>query len=390
MTIEADPIDLAPELEVDPIDASPDVLDTDLVETPDPKAPPKTMEDTIRDTFRKLQPGAKAEIDPASAKPVVERARDPLTGKFIETPEEKAAAVAAAAKPLIDPAAKVEAPKAPGDPRLEKAPTSWRGPAQAKWAAVDPEIRAEVLKREDDMHKGLQQYKGKADTFDVLDAEIRPYEALIRAAGTNPQTAIRDFFNTAYLLKTGTPESKLDTLLNIAQEYGVDLELLPQVMDKRTAGTPIVPPEVRQLEQQVAQLRGSLEQQQTQQKQQHEAAEREAYEEVVQEIAAFAAKNPHYEAVKLDMAALIESGRAKSPQDAYDKATWANSEVRALLLAEQHAATRKQAADKAAAARKASSTNVTTRGAPPSAKTAVVGTMDDTIRNKLREMTAGT
>lgn len=381
---ELDPLDsVADDVTTDQVVDTPDPIEVD---TPDPKAPAKTMEDTIRETFRKLQPEAKAEIAPDTAsKTPVDRARDPLTGKFIETPEEAAAAAKLAAP--VDPKP-VEPAKPSGDARLEKAPTSWRGPAQAKWSTVDPEIRAEVLKREDDFHKGVQEYKGKATTFDILDAEIRPYEAMIRAAGTNPQSAIRDFFNTAYLLKSGTPESKVDVLLNIAQEYGVDLSLLPGVQEKRESGTPIVAPEVRQLEQRISQLQGNLEQQQAQQQQARDQEERAAYEEVQREMAAFAAKNPHYEAVKLDMAALIESGRANDPQDAYDKATWANPEVRTKLLAEQQEAQRKQAAEKAAAARKASSTNVTTRGTPPSAKTAVVGTMDDTIKQTLRAIQA--
>lgn len=383
MTIEADPIDAAPELETLET-AQPETLET--VETPDPKAPPKSMDDTIRETFRKLNPEAKAEIAPeekpaAEKKPAAERARDPATGKFIETPEEiKAAADKAAAE------AKPPEALQPADARVAKPPTSWRGGAQAKYAALDPEVKAEIHKREEDFHKGIQQFKGKADTFDILDAEIRPYEAMIRAAGTNPQTAIRDFFNTAYLLKTGTPESKVDVLINIADSYGVDLSLLPAVQEKRAAGQPIIAPEMTKLQQEFNQLKGTLEQQQAQQRQRQEAEERAAFEEVQAELAQFAAKNPHYETVKLDMAALIESGRAKDPQDAYDKAIWAHPEVRAKLMSEQAEATRKLAAEKAAAARKASATNVATRGTPPAAAAPTTGTMEDTIRATLRKL----
>lgn len=383
MTIEADPIDVAADVNTDPVstnDVTPDPINQD-------PAPAKSMDDTIRETFRKLNPEAKAEIAPEDPnKPVVEkkftaeRARDPATGKFIETPEEKAAAdkAAAAAKPAETPVV--------GDPRHAKAPTSWKGPAQAEWDKMSPAARAEVHRREEDFHKGIQLYKGKADTFDILHAEIQPYEAMIRAANTNPQAVIRDFFNTAYQLKTGTPESKIDTLLNIADSYGVDLSLLPVVQEKRAAGQPIIAPEMSKLQQEFNQLKGTLEQQQAQQKQRLEAEERAAFETVQAELAQFAAKNPHYEAVKLVMASLIESGQAKDPQDAYDKATWAVPEVRAKLVAEQEAATRKQAAEKAAAARKASATNVVTRGTPPAAAAPTTGTMEDTIRATLRKL----
>jgi len=229
------------------------------------------------------------------------------------------------------------------------------------------------MRREQDFHKGIEGYKQMANIGQLLDAEIRPYEPLIRAAGTTPQAAIRDFFNTAYIMKTGSPEQKAQTLLDIAHEYGVDMEAVATVSERIAQGQPPVNPEVQELKQQLNQLSQSLQQRE-------QAAAQQEFAGVVDETQKFARTKGHenYEAVKLDMAALIENGRAEGLQDAYDKAIWAHPEVRAKLLAQQEADKRKQAAEKAAAAKRAASTNVVSRGTLPSAP--VVGTMEDTIR----------
>jgi hypothetical protein len=397
MGIEGEVIDTSTDEVLDEVVSTEEVSTTEVTPEPGKEA---TMDETLRAKFRELtaDPEVAKEVKPAKpaakeakAEPIVDeagRVRGP-DGKFVA----KEAVAPEAQKPVAgDPAAKPAAPEAqaaPVDPTIAKAPTSWKGEAQAKWDALPPEIKAEVHRREADFHNGLKAYKGKADTFDLLDAEIRPYEAMIRAAGTNAVHAIKDFFNTAYQLKTGTPESKVETLLAIANEYGVDLSLMPDVQERIAAGQPVVPPEYQQLQQQFRQLQESVQQRELREKHEKEEAERAEMESVAQETAAWAAGKEHYEAVKLDMAALLESGRAKDLDDAYNKATWAHPEVRAKLIAQQQEVTRKQAVERAAAAKKAASTNVTTRGTPPAKQTAVVGTMEDTIRAAYEKLRAG-
>jgi hypothetical protein len=362
---------------------------------------PATMEDTLRAKFRELtaDPEVAKEVDDKSAKKAKEekpavvvdeagRVRGP-DGKF--APKEAVAPEApkSAETPPVEKAATPEAPVAPVDPAIAKAPTSWKGEAQSKWAALPPEIKAEVHRREADFHKGIQQYKQDADTFKLLDAEIRPYEAMIRASGTNAQALIRDFMATAYQLKTGSPEAKVETLLNIGKAWGVDFNLLPAVQERVEAGQPVVPPEYRNLEQQFRQLQESVAQREQREKQEREAVEAAEREAVARETLAWAASKEHYESVKLDMAALLESGRAKDLDDAYNKATWANPEVRAKLIAQQQEEQRKQAAATAAAAKQAASTNVKPRGTPPVKPTTKMGTMEETIRAAYKKMQAG-
>jgi hypothetical protein len=374
-----------------PLDLPPDDVLPEKEVEPDK---PVSMDETIRSKLRELtadpavaketaaKPAAKE--PPKEEKPAVivddaGRVRGP-DGKFApkaETaPAEPAAPVAPAAPEV----------KAPVDPNYAKAPTSWKGEAQSKWDALPPEIKAEVHRRESDFHNGIKQYKQEADTFKLLDAEIRPYEALIRSSGTNAQSLIRDFMATAYQLKTGSPEAKVETVLNIAKAWGVDLGLLPAVQERVEAGQPVVSPEYRQLEQQFNQLRETVTQREQREKQEREAAETAEREAVVRETQAWAVGKEHYETVKLDMAALLGSGRASDLDDAYNKATWAHPEVRGKLIAQQQEANNKQAAATAAAAKQAASTNVKPRGTPPAKPATKVGTMEDTLRAAYRKL----
>jgi hypothetical protein len=66
-------------------------------------------------------------------------------------------------------------------------------------------------------------------------------------------------------------------------------------------------------------------------------------------------KNEFYLDVRMDMATLLESGRAKDLKDAYDKAVWANPETRQVMLERQAVELSKKVSKRAAAAREASS-----------------------------------
>jgi hypothetical protein len=403
MTLEADDTTLDTGAVDESMGASTDAISTSddvaapIAETP-ADAKPVSMDETIRAKFRELNDP----VPPADA-PVPEgKLRDPKTGRFVDKPKavetakaDKAkpvAKVGADGKPVVESVAKVgadgkpvaETPPAPA-PGHEKAPTSWNKGAQAKYNALDPEVKAMVHQREADFHKGIEQYKGLANIGQSFVAEFQPYEALIRASGQTPQNLVKAWMNAEYQLKVGTPEQKAALFVQYAKDYGIDLAHVTAAAEKIAAGQPAVAPvdpKVAALEQQVQQLTGHFTEQQK------VAAQRE-YSGIVAETRAFGQKpeNKHYEAVKLDMAALMESGRAESLQDAYDKAVWANPETRALLLAEQQEVTRKLAADKAAAARKAAGANVATRGTLPAAPAkAVSGTMEDTIRATYRKL----
>ena len=362
-------------------------VETPVVETlavPATPEKPVSMEDTIRSKFREL-----SKSDEGLTKPEVkiDKPGEPVRGpdgKFTKTGDLAGDTIAAETpveEPVVEEPVVEEPVVEPEDPTIAKAPSSWRKDAQAKWAAMDVDVRREVLRREEDFHKGLETYKGWANVGQTLHSEIQPYEAMIRAANTTPQALIKDVFNTIYQLKTGSADQKAAVALNILQSYGVDLEAVTGAAARAAEGRPAVDPEVIRLSQEVEQLKKG-------QQEREQERLRGEFAGVVQEAEAFgkAPGHEHYETVKLEMAAFLESGVCSTLQEAYDKACWANDTVRAKLDAKRREADRKQVAEKAAAAKKAAAVNVVSRGTLPTAPK--VGTMDETIRSKLREISA--
>lgn len=361
------------------IDSAPETPSTPSVPSEAPvSAEPKSMEDTIRAKLREMNSAPEVRTEEPETPATAGQPRGP-DGKFI-----KPDAVAAPETPAEEPAETPEDPAVappvkPGAVDLTKPPTSLKGNVQAKWQSLDEDVRAEFHRREANFHEGLSAYKQMADIGKIMDAEVRPYEAMLRAAGLSAPVAVRDLLNTAYQLRTGTAEAKTQIVMNIAKQYGIDLTNLQETAQQLAAAEPKIDPNIAPLQEKLSAIEQMIEDQKK------EASQRE-YAELQKETQTFAAnpKNKFYELVKLDMAALIETGRADGLQDAYDKAIWANPEARAQLLAEQQAVERKQKAEKAAAAKKAASTNVAPRGTLPA--TPKAGSIDDVIRAKYREL----
>ncbi|MGR2433573.1 hypothetical protein FDG14_24970, partial [Salmonella enterica] len=57
--------------------------------------------------------------------------------------------------------------------------------------------------------------------------------------------------------------------------------------------------------------------------------------------------NVHFEAVKDDMAILLQSNRAESLQDAYDKAVWMRPDIRKSLVEQQRTEAEQKSATQA-------------------------------------------
>lgn len=307
---------------------------------------------------------AEAKVDPT-------RPRDDR-GRFVSGVEKAPEQAQVPAAP--DPA-KLEAPieqKAEGKPAVSAAPAppnGWAAEAKAKWHELPPEIQAAVSKRETDIAK----FTGKTDEERAFGREmqrvVQPYLATIQAEGGTPITAVQSLLNTAYVLRSGTPQQKQQALLGVAQQYGIDLSNAPA----RTQ----VAPEIAQLQQEISGLRQQLTQRESQTQAQTQA-------EIQSDIEAFAAdpKHPHFQEVKAHMAALLGNGVAKDLQDAYDQACWARPDIRATLSAQQRAEEeQKRRSEEKAKAEAAKRKGASITGGPGSAASAAPG--DRSLRDEL-------
>jgi hypothetical protein len=247
----------------------------------------------------------------------------------------------------------------------------------AQAIAKDPVVMQEFIRRSDEMHRGLEQYREKAQFGDSINRAIAPYMRTIQAAGVTPDVAIQALFNADSMLRTGSQDQKIQMLHKLASDYGINIQQVAQTQAQPFDQNSYA------LQQKLNQLEGWV----AQQSQAHQERENATLNSEIERFSNDPA-NAHFAAVREDMAGLLQAGLASDLRDAYEKAIYANPVVRAQVLAEQQAkaeAERKAVAtQKAQAARQASAVNVARRGALPATKP--VGSIDDTIRETAKSL----
>ena len=202
-------------------------------------------------------------------------------------------------------------------------PASLTPAMKAKWKDLPEEARQEWSKREADMTKLMTSSDSELRLGREMKDVVTPYLPIIQAEGGTPVSAVKDLLNTAYILRTGTPQAKAQLLRQVAQQYGVDLG--------QPAEQESTDPTIADLQRQIAQLTQAANPQALQaQLQAHLENER-----ILNEVKSFSSDpaNKHYEQVKAAMAPLLGNGVAKDMKEAYDMACWASPAVRSTLIA---------------------------------------------------------
>lgn len=234
-----------------------------------------------------------------------------------------------------------------------KAPNSWSANAKTKWAEIPAELQAEINKRETEIHQGFTRMDEDRQFGKVLKDVVQPYMPIIQAEGGTPATAIQALLNSAYVLRTGTPQAKTQLFQQLAQQYGVDLAQISQGQVKTD-------PQLQAIQSELVQLKNDRQQEITVREQQ----QREALQSQIDAFAADPAHN-HFEVVRPHMVALLKGGLAKDLQDAYDQAVYARPDIRSTLLQSQSAELEaNRIADAKAKADKARKASVSVRGGP--------------------------
>lgn len=271
----------------------------------------------------------------------------------------------------VEPAVKPEAAFAP--------PKTWRAEALAKWETLPAEVQREVLKREEDIFKGLESYKADAQVGRSINQVLSPYLPMLQQAGISPVQQVESLMQAHHGLATGTPEQKQRFFSELARMYNVPLS-----GDLAGEESPFTDPQVAALQKEIAALKSTT--------MDRERREAESVRVTLQkEIDSFAAdpKNVYFDEVATDIAALLKSGTASTLAEAYEKAVWLNPATRAKeqsrLTAETEAKVKADAEAKAAAAKKATAANV--RSSPKSASAAApLGSIDDTLSAALNSI----
>lgn len=261
------------------------------------------------------------------------------------------------------------------------APSTWTKEALQEWAQIPERAKQEILKREDDMMRGLEQYKTAANLGQQYDTVVEPYRAVLAAENINPVELFQNFAANHYLLSRGTPEQKVQLAANMLQHYQIDLNALLTQFNRMPAPAD---PRVQNLERQVQTLTQTLTTQQQTAQQQAEAA-------ALADIEQFAADpaHPFFNELIGDIGKLMEAGVATTLKDAYEKAVYANPVTRQKEI-DRLTAEKASAKEKEEAARKtkiAQSTAATVKANSHQRDgTVPLGSMDDTLSQTLAEI----
>lgn len=227
-----------------------------------------------------------------------------------------------------------EEPSVPDElmPKPERrAPSSWKPAAQEAFLKADrgepltsEEIKiltAEAERRESDFHKGVESFKTHAQKAKQFEQVIAPYQQTLQQLGMDAPTAISKLLQADHTLRYSDPIQKAQYFQNLAQQYGIDLGQIHNI--------PQQDPQTQYLMQQLNELR------QTQQMWQNSIQEQER-SKANHELEQFASSDKtHFEAVRGDMADLLESGKAQSLEQAYEMAIWMRPDVRQTLIEQQ-------------------------------------------------------
>lgn len=274
---------------------------------------------------------------PAAEAPKDDRPRHP-DGKFAPKQAEPAAAPAP-----VEPKPVVQGPKAP---------STWRKEVSAKWDALDPDIKAEVIRREMNIHEGLAQYRGLAEHGRAIEQAAAPYKEHLTRLGATPVQLVSELLPAAMALTLGSPEQKVQALLNACRNAGIDPATLA------SHAQPQADPHVAALQGQIGSMQQMLAQQRAEAERQRMYAAQAEEQQLLQQVEQFKARAPHFDAVRQQMAQLLNSGAASTLEEAYSMAVYADDALRSQAFT----APAVPAAAQAAAAAKAKAVSV--KGAP--------------------------
>ena len=265
------------------------------------------------------------------------------------------------------------------------APDTWTKEGKAEWTKLPPAVRAEVLKREGDIAKYVEDSQVHVQVAGTLAQVLEPYQQMLKSYGVSPWAHIDTLLRAHYNLVFGPPEAKAALALAILHDAGIDPQKLgapdPKVaVGRRNAEYDMMLRRMASLEQGMTGVAGQLNAQR--------ASEMDA------QVAAFAedASHPHFYAVYKDIARLLDKGVCTTLEEAYDKAVWGNPAIRLQeqekMAKERSAAQAKEQSRKLTDSRRAAAVNVRGQGTGSGAAAPAKGKWEDSLAGTLAEIKA--
>ena len=275
------------------------------------------------------------------------------------------------------------------EPEALAAPNHWPKEFAAKFEALEPAAQHMFMERYKDLEgdytrktQDVAKFKKRNEAFTEMFA---PFKGDFERAGMDEVGAVRQLLAAHDYLRKD-PQNAIAWLAN---QYGVDVGAVgndPALEDE------FADPEVKALKQQVAQLTGFIQNQQTQQQSQVEASTQSLIDQFASETDANGnLKHPHFEKVRGVMGTLISAQNAKDLNTAYEMAVYADPELRqeqvkAMAAAQSQDSVKTEAVKKA---KKAARSKVRGSATPAAPALPANASIRDTIQASIRQLENG-
>lgn len=236
---------------------------------------------------------------------------------------------------------------------VEKAPQSWTPAAREEWAKVPAAIRQQVVKREQEVSRLLNETAGVRKFYQEFEAALAPYKDMLSAP---PVQVVGNLLQTAAVLHRGSASDKAALVATIMKGYGVSPDAVADALEGKAQSTQQSQPQYR--DPRVDELL-------RRQQQEEQRAQQATMTEAQGALQAFEATSPEFlEDVRDDMIVLLSTNRAKTYEEAYRKACAMSEEVGKILKQRQEQ--QRQTAQAATARARNAASSVRNEPAAPS------------------------
>jgi hypothetical protein len=144
---------------------------------------------------------------------------------------------------------------------VDNAPKSWKAPVAQKWATLDPEVKAEVQRREKEITKAFGENNQIREFHRAFQEVIRPYEAHMMAYG-KPLEAIANLLQVEHALSSFPPVQRAQLMAKLIKDYGVDIRELDSALAGEGPTDPTRSAIEQLLEQKLSPIQNFIQQQQ--------------------------------------------------------------------------------------------------------------------------------
>lgn len=337
-------------------DPAPPVISTPSPAVDKPAETPEAAEAALDKDLRNVWRNANKERDEA--------------GKFASKEPKKAEPPAPALdKPADDKTAKDAKPadlaaEKPAQATAVEPPRSWTAEQKAKWAAIPADVQPLIAEREAELHEVKSDAGRMAAQLKPLAQVFGDHKEYLGSALKATNKSLPEFINDAIAASAMLDRNPAEGLKAIAKMYGVDLGALYDPLAQPPD------PTVTALQNEVAQLRNRLvqeDQQRAAYAENQQAARKQEFNTIAAE---FMAAHPDAKGMEPDIIAEISAIQSYEPtldpkatlKKAFERAQWANEKTRSQRLKAEIEAANKQSAEAAKAAsltaQRAASVNV--------------------------------